>query len=113
MGESDREISNIINKYINDFRVDPYFANINTLFILNKLNPLSKDETNYEDKLSEIFGYKKELINFIKINYKFYDDIIEVTNFTFSNYLKKIMIDINVIKINIQILLISLMLFIK
>ena len=89
IGETDREISNRINKYINDYRLDPYFGNKNTLYLLNKLNPLVKNEANYEDKISEIFGYKKELIDFIKINNKFYDDLIEVTNFTFINYLKK------------------------
>ena len=89
IGEEDREISNIINKYVNDFRLDPYFASKNTLYLLNKLNPSIKEEIKYEDKISEIFGLKKELIDFIEINNKFYDDMIEVTNFTFSNYLKK------------------------
>ena len=89
IGEEDRKISNIINKYVNDFRLDPYFASKNTLYLLNKLNPSIKDEIKYEDKISEIFGLKKELIDFIEINNKFYDDMIEVTNFTFSNYLKK------------------------
>lgn len=110
IGEVDREISNSINKYVNDFRLDPYFAHKNTLYLLNKLNPLDeKDEKykgeKYKDKISEIFWYKKELIDFIEINNRFYDDVIEITNFTFSSYLKKIMIDINdVIKQNIQIL---------
>jgi hypothetical protein len=89
LGEADREISNSINIYINDFRLDPYFASKNTLYILNKLNPLLYEEINYKDKISEIFGYKKELIDFIKINNKFYDDVIEVTNFTFNSYFKK------------------------
>lgn len=69
--------------------MDPYFARKNTLYLLNKLNPSIKEEIKYEDKISEIFGLKKEVIDFIEINNKFYDDMIEVTNFTFSNYLKK------------------------
>ena len=89
LGEADKEISNNINKYINDYRLDPYFASKNTLYLLNKLNPLINEEINYEDKISGIFGYKKELIDFIEINNKFYDDVIKVTNFTFSSYLKK------------------------
>ena len=60
IGEVDREISNSINKYVNDFRLDPYFAHKNTLYLLNKLNPLDeKDEKykgeKYKDKISEIF----------------------------------------------------------
>ena len=89
LGEADKEISNNINKYINDYRLDPYFASKNTLYLLNKLNPPTNEEINYEDKISGIFGYKKELIDFIEINNKFYDDVIKVTNFTFSSYLKK------------------------
>ena len=89
IGEADREISNDINKYVNDFRLDPYFACKNTLYLLNKLNPLIENNVKYEDKISEIFGYKKEFIEFIEINDKFYDDVIEVTNFTFSSYIKK------------------------
>ena len=88
LGEADKEISNNINKYINDYRLDPYFASKNTLYLLNKLNPLINEEINYEDKISEIFEYKKELIDFIEINNNFFDDVIKVTNFTFSSYLK-------------------------
>ena len=89
MGEADREISDSINKCVNDFRMDPYFAQKNTLYLLNKLNPLKETDTKYKDKISEIFGYKKEIIDIIEINNKFYDDVIEVNNFTFSNYIKK------------------------
>ena len=88
LGEPDKEISNNINKYINDYRLDPYFASKNTLYLLNKLNPLINVEINYEDKISKIFEYKKELIDFIEINNNFFDDVIKVTNFTFSSYLK-------------------------
>ena len=89
-GEPDREISEEINKYVNDFRLDPYFAHKNTLYILNKLNPSTKnDEKKNKEKLAEIFSYKKESIFFIGINNKFYEDLIEVTNSTFSEYLKK------------------------
>jgi hypothetical protein len=66
LGEPDKEISNNINKYINDYRLDPYFASKNTLYLLNKLNPLINVEINYEDKISKIFEYKKELIDFIE-----------------------------------------------
>ena len=89
-GEEDRKISNSINKDVNEFRLDPYFANENTLYLLNKLNPSTQeDNSKYKDKISEIFGYKKETISLIGINNKFYDDMIEVTNSNFSNYLKK------------------------
>ncbi len=90
IGEADREIRNSINKYVNEFRLDPYFTYNNTLYFLNKLNPsIKEDDTKYKDKISEIFGYKKESIFFIGINNNFYKDVIEVTNFTFSSYLKK------------------------
>ena len=89
MGEADREINDSINICVNDFRMDPNFARKNTLYLLNKLNPLKDNDTKYEDKISEIFGYKKDIIDIIEINNKFYDDVIEVTNFTFSNYIKK------------------------
>ena len=90
IGQADKEISNRINKYINDFRLDPHFAINNTLYILNKLNPLVKeDNVKYKEKLSKILGFKKDLINYIIIINNFYNDVNEVKNFTFSSYLKK------------------------
>ena len=44
IGEADREIRNSINKYVNEFRLDPYFAYNNTLYFLNKLNPSIKED---------------------------------------------------------------------
>ena len=90
VGDADREISNIYGKLINDFRLEPYFTNKNTLFLLNKLNQAKDDSTNYEDKLSEIFGYKKEFIKYIIIKEKFFNDVINVTKTTFRSYLKNI-----------------------
>ena len=90
VGDADREISNIYGKLINDFRLDPYFTNKNTLFLLNKLNPAIDGSTNYEDKLSEIFGYKKEFIKYVIIKDKFFNDVINVIKTTFRSYLKDI-----------------------
>ena len=90
VGVVDREISNKYGKLINDFRLDFFFTNKNTLFLLNKLNPAIDDSTNYEDKLSEIFGYKKEFIKYVIIKDKFFNDVINVIKTTFRSYLKDI-----------------------
>ena len=54
------------------------------------MNPAIDDSTNYEDKLSEIFGYKKEFIKYVIIKDKFFNDVINVIKTTFRSYLKDI-----------------------